>query len=141
MIPPLVLPIILHLFLISPSRIFFRTSLPVLTSTIHQLTNLHHLPFHQKLILHWLQTLNFHPPLPPSKLAFLISFQRFQLRNFMHVGRKESGIMRRGIKRSMQKGKEEGMQKFSTRRLVDVNKTGLPKIDGGKGSKKRLRLG
>ena len=59
----------------------------------------------------------------------------------MHVGRKESGIMRRGIKRSMQKGKEEGMQKFSTRRLVDVNKTGLPKIDGGKGSKKRLRLG
>ena len=101
------------------------TSFQSLTSMIHQLTNLHHLPSNQKLAQHWFQNLTSHlPPLSnqQSRRVCLTFFQRYQLRKPKQGGGRESEIMKRKTERSMQNGKEKMRPKCCTNRLVDVSK-------------------
>lgn len=58
----------------------------------------------------------------------------------MHVGRKESEIMRRGKKKNMQKGKGEVTEKSFKKWLIGVNKTKWHKADDGKSSEQSPRL-
>ena len=116
-------PIVLYLSSVFPLKTYSTMS-QTPTSMVHQLTNPHHLPFHQKLAQHWFQNLNSHPPLPPkqqNKQACLTFFQRYQLRKPRQDGTRGSEIMKTETERSMKNKKEKMRQGDHTSRPIGVS--------------------
>ncbi len=65
-----------------------------------------------------------------NKVTCLTFYQKFQLRNYIQNGGRESEIMRKKTERSMKSGKKR-MRRSLTKKLEDVNKIELHRVRGG----------